>query len=70
MISGGLYKTLDAEEQKLRHSHIFDAKRGMLILPGPEGLLQGVWEAAETKEMEQVLGFVWEDVSFLAGWSS
>lgn len=56
MISGTLYKTLDAEERKLWHSHVFEVKSGMLILPGPEGLPQGVWEAAETKEMEQVVG--------------
>lgn len=56
MISGTLYQTLDAEERKLWHSHVFEVKSGMLILPGPEGLPQGVWEAAETKEMEQVVG--------------
>lgn len=56
MISGTLYKTLDAEERKLWHSHVFEVKSGMLILPGPEGLPQSVWEAAETKEMEQVVG--------------
>lgn len=56
MISGTLYKTLDADERKLWHSHVFEVKSGMLILPGPEGLPQGVWEAAETKEMEQVVG--------------
>lgn len=28
----------------------------MLILPGPEGLPTGIWEEAETKEMEQVVG--------------
>lgn len=56
MISGALYKTLDADERKLWHSHVFEVKSGMLILPGPEGLPQGLWEAAETKEMEQVVG--------------
>lgn len=28
----------------------------MLILPGPEGLPTGIWEEAETKEMEDVVG--------------
>ncbi|KAG6989752.1 hypothetical protein G7Y79_00065g094630 [Physcia stellaris] len=56
MISTALYKTLDAEERKLWHSHVFEVKSGMLIMPGPDGLPTGVWEAAETKEMEQVIG--------------
>lgn len=56
MISGTLYKTLDSEERKLWHSHVYEVKSGMLILPGPKYLPQSVWEAAETKEMEQVVG--------------
>lgn len=56
MISGALYKTLDADERKLWHSHVFEVKSGMLIMPGPNGLPTGVWEEAETKEMEQVIG--------------
>lgn len=56
MISGALYKTLDAAERKLWHSHVFEVKSGMLIMPGPNGLPTGIWEAAETKEMEQVVG--------------
>ena len=56
MISTALYKTLDAEERKLWHSHVFEVKSGMLILPGPNGLPTGIWEEAETKEMEQVIG--------------
>ena len=56
MISGTLYKTLDSSERKLWHSHVFEVKSGMLILPGPEGLPTGIWEEAETKEMEQVIG--------------
>lgn len=56
MISAAVYKTLDAEERRLWHSHVFEVKSGMLIMPGPDGLPTGVWEAAETKEMEQVVG--------------
>ena len=56
MISAALYKTLDSSERKLWHSHVFEVKSGMLILPGPEGLPTGIWEEAETKEMEQVIG--------------
>ncbi|KAL9610048.1 MAG: hypothetical protein Q9167_005233 [Letrouitia subvulpina] len=56
MISAALYKTLDASERKLWHSHVFEVKSGMLIMPGPNGLPTGVWEEAETKEMEEVVG--------------
>ena len=56
MISAALYKTLSSEERKLWHSHVFEVKSGMLIMPGPNGLPTGIWEEAETKEMEQVVG--------------
>ena len=56
MISATLYKTLDPEERKLWHSHVFEVKSGMLIMPGPNGLPTGIWEEAETKEMEDVVG--------------
>lgn len=56
MISGALFKTLDSEERKLWHSHVLEVKSGMLIMPGPHGLPTGIWEEAETKEMEQVVG--------------
>ncbi|KAI9837254.1 MAG: hypothetical protein M1819_000328 [Sarea resinae] len=56
MISPKLYETLDAEERKLWHSHVFEVKSGMLIMPGPEMLPNAVWEQAETKEMEHVVG--------------
>ena len=56
MISGTLYKTLSPSERKLWHSHVFEVKSGMLIMPGPDGLPTGIWEEAETKEMEDVVG--------------
>ena len=56
MISTALYKTLDPSERKLWHSHVYEVKSGMLILPGPNGLPTDAWEAAETKEMEDVVG--------------
>jgi len=56
MISATLYKTLEASERKLWHSHVFEVKSGMLIMPGPDGLPTGIWEEAETKEMEDVVG--------------
>ncbi len=56
MISATLYKTLEPSERKLWHSHVFEVKSGMLIMPGPDGLPTGIWELAETKEMEDVIG--------------
>ena len=56
MISGALYKTLEPEERKLWHSHVFEVKSGMLIMPTPTGIPNAGWEIAETKEMEDVVG--------------
>ena len=56
MISASLYRTLDSAERKLWHSHVFEVKSGMLILPGPAALPTHAWEVAETKEMEDVVG--------------
>lgn len=55
MITPKLYATLDAEEQKLWHTHVFEVKSGMLIMPKPAGVPESVWEVAENKEMEQVV---------------
>lgn len=69
MISPRLYETLDPEERKLWHSHVFEVKSGMLIMPQPQKLLDtpppallsksgatpSAWEVAETTEMEEVI---------------
>jgi hypothetical protein len=55
MISAKLYETLDSEEQKLWHSHVFEVKSGMLIMPKPAAVPEAVWEVAENKEMEEVV---------------
>ncbi|CAJ2510217.1 Uu.00g061170.m01.CDS01 [Anthostomella pinea] len=57
MITPKLYETLEPEERKLWHSHVFEVKSGMLIMPGPTlpGAVQA-WEAAETQEMKHVIG--------------
>lgn len=63
MISERLFETLDPEERKLWHSHVFEVKSGMLVMPTPSGVPQSVWEVAEGKEMEQVVhlyGKVWQ----------
>ena len=56
MVSAALYKELPAEERKLWHSHVFEVKSGMLIMPQPSSLVpQVAWEKAETAEMEDVI---------------
>lgn len=56
MITPRLYKTLPEEERKLWHSHVYEVKSGMLILPTPAAVPSAVWDIAEQKEMEDVIG--------------
>ncbi|KAI0143565.1 DUF1264-domain-containing protein [Xylariaceae sp. FL1272] len=57
MITPRLYETLPPEERKLWHSHVYEVKSGMLVMPGPTAPgLQQAWEAAETQEMKHVIG--------------
>jgi len=55
MITPRLFETLNTEERKLWHSHVFEVKSGMLIMPTPSGVPQTMWEVPENKEMEQVV---------------
>lgn len=55
MITPRLFATLEPSEQKLWHSHVFEVKSGMLIMPKPSALPSAAWELAENKEMEQVV---------------
>jgi len=55
MVSERLFKTLPEEERKLWHSHVYEVKSGMLIMPKPTLVPEAAWELAETKEMEQVI---------------
>jgi Protein of unknown function (DUF1264) len=56
MISPRLYKTLPKDERKLWHSHVFEVKSGMLIMPKPSTVPDAIWDVAENKEMEDVIG--------------
>ena len=56
MVSPRLYKTFSEEERRLWHSHVYEVKSGMLILPTHAITPTAVWEAAETAEMEDVVG--------------
>ncbi|KAK3361391.1 hypothetical protein B0T24DRAFT_641514 [Lasiosphaeria ovina] len=56
MISPKLYETLDSDERKLWHSHVFEVKSGMLVMPQPSALVpMAAWEKAEGAEMEEVV---------------
>ncbi|MCO5590303.1 hypothetical protein L7F22_044272 [Adiantum nelumboides] len=55
MIKPHLYKNLDEEERKLWHSHIYEVKSGMLIMPKPDIIPDSIWEIGENKEMEEVI---------------
>ena len=54
MITPALYETLEPEERRLWHSHVFEVKSGMLIMPN-RNVPEAAWQVAETKEMEQVV---------------
>ncbi|CAK3807675.1 Hypothetical predicted protein [Lecanosticta acicola] len=55
MITPRIYATLDTDERKLWHSHVFEVKSGMLVMPAPAAVPLAAWEVAERKEMEQVV---------------
>lgn len=57
MITPRLYATLDRDERRLWHSHVFEVKSGMLIMPQPADSVvpAAVWDATEKKEMEEVV---------------
>ncbi|KAI2630765.1 DUF1264-domain-containing protein [Hypoxylon sp. NC1633] len=59
MITPTLYAQLPASERRLWHSHAYEVKSGMLIMPGPTAstpVAGPAWEAAETREMAHVIG--------------
>lgn len=57
MVSARIFETLDKEERKLWHSHVFEVKSGMLIMPGPAALPNATWEMAERTEMKDVVSW-------------
>ncbi|KAJ5246598.1 hypothetical protein N7468_001581 [Penicillium chermesinum] len=54
MVSPRLFETLPSEERKLWHSHEFEVKSGMLVMPAPAGVPSAVWDTAETSEMKDI----------------
>ncbi|GME26679.1 putative family metal ion protein [Neofusicoccum parvum] len=56
MITPRLYATLSQEERRYWHSHVFEVKSGMLIMPQPSLVVpNAAWEKAESSEMEDVI---------------
>ncbi|KAI9667364.1 MAG: hypothetical protein M1821_000179 [Bathelium mastoideum] len=55
MITPRLFATLPETERRLWHSHVFEVKSGMLVMPRPSGMPSLAWEKAEKAEMEQVV---------------
>jgi hypothetical protein len=58
MIPKEKYLTLDDEEKKLWHSHEFEVKSGMLVLPYPTSHRgkEDEWDKLETEAMKEVVG--------------
>ncbi|KAM5352781.1 hypothetical protein ACJ41O_005503 [Fusarium nematophilum] len=54
MITPKLYDTLDPEERRLWHSHVYEVKSGMLIMPN-RAVPETAWKVAENWEMDQVV---------------
>ncbi|KAL1839369.1 hypothetical protein VTJ49DRAFT_1604 [Mycothermus thermophilus] len=56
MIKPHLYESLPQDERRLWHSHVFEIKSGMLVMPQPSALVaQGLWDKAETSEMTEII---------------
>ncbi|KAL9624170.1 MAG: hypothetical protein Q9160_001692 [Pyrenula sp. 1 TL-2023] len=57
LISDKLFKMLSLAERKLWHTHTFEVRSGMLVLPQPStsALPSAAWETAETSEMRDIL---------------
>lgn len=55
MISERIYKDLDPKEKRYWHSHVFEVKSGMLVMPKPLLIPEAMWDQAELKEMEQTI---------------
>ncbi|OQV09326.1 hypothetical protein CLAIMM_13459 [Cladophialophora immunda] len=57
MIPKARYEALDPEEQRYWHSHEFEVKSGMLVLPYPAShkRRKDKWDELETRAMEEVV---------------
>ncbi|KAK4990033.1 hypothetical protein LTR50_002809 [Elasticomyces elasticus] len=55
MVPRSVFETFSPEERKLWHSHQYEVKSGMLILPKPEGYSEKDWEVAELQAMNEIV---------------
>lgn len=56
MVPKRIYDTFPDEEKNLWHSHEFEVKSGMLILPKPAVYDGAEWEKAELEAMKEIVG--------------
>jgi len=56
MVPRHVYDHFPADEQKLWHSHEYEVKSGMLILPKPQGVDAEEWEQTELAAMREIVG--------------
>lgn len=56
MIPKNVYDKLPDDEKKLWHSHEFEVKSGMLVLPKPESSSVEDWEEVELEAMKEIVG--------------
>ncbi|PFH60361.1 hypothetical protein XA68_11103 [Ophiocordyceps unilateralis] len=54
MITPRIYESLPHEERILWHSHVYEVKSGMLIMPN-NNVPSSAWDLAETREMGQIV---------------
>ncbi|KAF4553839.1 Hypothetical protein D9617_6g095720 [Elsinoe fawcettii] len=55
MVTPGIYASLPQEERRLWHSHVFEVKSGMLVMPRPNGAPEAAWEVGEDEAMKGVI---------------
>lgn len=65
MIPRARFETLPEAEKKYWHSHQFEVKSGMLILPKPAGVPAAVWEVAERRELAEVVDWYGKTYHFI-----
>lgn len=64
MIPIARFETLPEEEKKYWHSHFYEVKSGLLAMPRPSAIPSAAWDAAETKEMGELVNWVGKTYHF------
>lgn len=64
MIPISRFETLPEDEKKLWHSHVHEVKSGMLQMPKPDSLPSTIWDAAETREMIEIVNWMGKTFHF------